>query len=173
MYAPYFIQYKILYLFTIVKYIGIQIFQQHLWLILLEAWWWPVNRSKHVACIFQYIFVVLTYSLWIYCIITMPEFCCNLPIFIFMQYAICIIYIHGNGSIFHVFNNILQEVSLPTFPITSLKQYAINTCTYLFIHTMGMAHFSSTPYLKCESKFANYILLKIFTLVLPLRNCIT
>jgi len=36
-----------LILFTTVN-IGIPVPKQHLWLTLLVAWWWPVNRSKHV-----------------------------------------------------------------------------------------------------------------------------
>jgi len=35
------------------KIIGIPIPKQHLRLIPMEAWWWPVSRSKHVAYILQ------------------------------------------------------------------------------------------------------------------------
>ena len=35
------------------KNIGIPVSKQHLWLILMEAWWWPVDRSKHIAYILQ------------------------------------------------------------------------------------------------------------------------
>ena len=38
-----------IFVYNCKKNIGIPISLQLLWLILLETWWWPVNRSKHVA----------------------------------------------------------------------------------------------------------------------------
>ena len=39
---------------------GLQHNKSQMLFIPMEAWWWPVNRSKHVAYILQLIFVVLT-----------------------------------------------------------------------------------------------------------------
>jgi len=86
-----------------------------------------------------------------------------------MQYKVSVIYVHDNGSIFNVLVNTLQEVSLP--------KSLINLITFLryfkFFSLSPSPPQKSMQYLKCEEKFAKYILLKVLTLVLPVRDCIT
>jgi hypothetical protein len=108
-------------------------------------------------------------GLKITCIIIMPKFYSNLPMFIFMQHTISIMYIHGNGSIFNVFNNTLQEVFLPTLLINHRTFF----CTMKIFLLSPSPPQNSMPYLKCKWKYTKYILPQIYTIVLPLSYCMT
>jgi hypothetical protein len=73
------------------------------------------------------------------------------------------------GVYLNVFNNTLQEVSLPTLLINLIPLFR----SLKIILLSPSPPQKSMPYVKCKWKFAKYILQKIFKLVLPLRDCIT
>ena len=94
----------------------------------------------------------------------MAKLCFNPSSFNLMYYTVFIIYTHGTGSILNVLNNSLQFVFLVTLQI-NLTTFFCNLNTFVLCESPPQKRI---PYLRCEWKFAKYMLLKVFILVTSL-----